>query len=445
MVELESTYGVPTVGIYLRVFEALVNATVRMNGMPRPRQAFLPGPLVNVPAAGLRGQIEGEDPVHGRPVMSVVLDALTRALSPEELRGVGYGRSLPRLIETDTEESLQRQFGAHGWTDHLPIVLPTEERVANMLQGTSHAPDEVVGRLRPTIGGWELREFDVEKVAVNAVMAGAGPEHLPVLLALASSGDHARNASATSMAKMVVVNGPIRSELGMNAGVGALGPFNRANSVIGRAYGLLSQNLGGGSVPGVSYGGSQGNNLLYNNATFAENEEESPFAPFHARHGYRRDESTVTIFWAWGYWWAENLRAHWEEKLVAMLCGMEPTLGATFVLDPIVAREFVDRGIRSPEQLSAWVHEKARIPARRYWDHVSTVAVRSLVEAGVEPYASYRQADPDALIPVFEPERVEVVVVGGSTNGSWFLFQGAPRRASADTTRRSTISVDAWR
>jgi hypothetical protein len=444
-VELEAAYGVPTVGIYLRVFEPLVNATVKMNGMPMPRQAFIPGPLLNVPAPGLRPQIEGEDPVHHRPVMEVVFDALTRELAPEEQRGVGYERSLPRLLEADTEENLKRRFVAEGWSDFLPIELPTEERVAAMLKGTSHPPDKVVGRLRPTIGGWEYRQFDVEKVAVNAVMAGAAPEHLPVLLALASSGDHARNASATSMAKMVVVNGPIRGEIGMNAGIGALGPFNYANSAIGRAYGLLSQNLGGGSVPGLSYGGSQGNNLLYNNATFAENEEESPFEPYHVRRGYGREESTVTIFWAWGFWWAENLRTYWQEKLVAMLCGMEPTLGATLVVDPIVAREFVDRGIKTPEELAVWAHQQARIPAHRYWDHVSMTAVHSLVEAGVEPYASYRKADPDALIPVFEPDRVEILVAGGSTNGSWFLFQGAPRRGGADPTRLSTISIDAWR
>lgn len=427
------------------MFERLVNATVKMNGMPRPRQAFIPGPLLNVGHDGLRQKIEGEDPVHRRPVMDVVRDALTRALAPEERRGVGYDRSIPRLLEPDTEERLRLRFDAEGWTDHLPIVLPTEERVAEMLKGTSHPPSEVVGRLRPTIGGWELRELDVEKVAVNAVMAGARPEHLPVLLALASSGEHAKNASATSMAKMVVVNGPIRHEIGMNAGIGAFGPFNQANSAIGRAYGLLSQNLGGGSVPGLSYGGSQGNSLLYSNATVAENEEASPFAPYHVRHGYDRDESTVTIFWAWGYWWAENLRSYWQEKLVAMLTGMEPTLGVTFVLDPIVARELVERGITSPEQLAAWVHEHATIPARRYWDHVSTTAFHPLVEAGVEPYASYRNAVPDAPIPVFEPDRVEVVVVGGSTNGSWFLFQGAPRRSGGDPVRRSTISVDHWR
>ena len=116
-----------------------------------------------------------------------------------------------------------------------------------MLAGTSHAPDEIVGQMRPT-GFRELWDFTVEKVAVNAVMAGADPSYLPVILALASSGMTARQSSTSSMANMVVVNGPIRDEIGMNCGLGALGPYNHANATIGRAFGLLSQNVQGGST-----------------------------------------------------------------------------------------------------------------------------------------------------------------------------------------------------
>src|SRR4029077_4763893 len=144
------------------------------------------------------------------------------------------------------------------WTDYLPIILPTEERVSRMLAGTSHAPDEVVGRLRPATFR-EFWEFTVEKVAVNAVMAGARPEYFPVILALASSGVTARSSSTNSFATISVINGPIRNELAMNSGIGVMGPYNHANATIGRAYGLLSQNLQGGSVPGETYMGSLGN------------------------------------------------------------------------------------------------------------------------------------------------------------------------------------------
>ena len=98
------------------------------------------------------------------------------------------------------------------------------------------------------------------------------------------------------MAAMVVVNGPIRHEIGMNSGTGAMAPYNHANATIGRAYGLLSQNLQGGSLPGDSYMGSQGNGYAYGTVTFAENEERSPWTPFHVQHGFKPTDSTVSIF-----------------------------------------------------------------------------------------------------------------------------------------------------
>ena len=140
----------------------------------------------------------------------------------------------------------------------MPIVLPTEERVAAMLRATSQPPDKVVGRMRA--GNFrESWEYTVEKVAVNAVMAGARPEYFPVILALAASNQTSRQGSTTSQTCFSVVNGPIRNELGMNAGIGAMGPYNHANTAIGRAYSLLSQNGQGGSVPGETYMGALGN------------------------------------------------------------------------------------------------------------------------------------------------------------------------------------------
>src|SRR6204780_4322286 len=178
------------------------------------------------------------------------------------------------VIGPDTEDNLQKLFLDNNWTDKLPIVLPTRERVDAMLKGTSHAPDEIVGHLQPV----EFRaawQFTVEQVAVNAGMAGARPEYFPVILALAASELSARSSSSSSSAMMAVVNGPIRNEIGMNCGVGAMGPYNHANATIGRAYGLLSQNLQAGSGPGQAYMGSQGNNSAYKNPPFAENGERT--------------------------------------------------------------------------------------------------------------------------------------------------------------------------
>src|SRR5882724_10343528 len=214
----------------------------------------------------------------------------------ERMSTATFERTTPRTVEPETEDNLQRQFLENNWTDGLPIVLPTEKRVAEMLAHTSHAPDEVVGRMQPTEfrGKWE---YTVEKVAVNAVMAGAKPEYFPVILALAASEVSARGSTSSSSAAMVVVNGPIRREIGMNWGIGAMGPYNHANATIGRAYGLLSQNLQGGSEPQITYLGSQGNNYAYNSVTFAENEERSPWEPFHVQHGHKPEESVASVFY----------------------------------------------------------------------------------------------------------------------------------------------------
>ncbi len=446
MVDLESKYGVPTVAVHVNVFAPLVRSVARASGMPNARQAFVPAPMFNQSSTVLRGYIEGNDPVHGRPFMEQVFDLLTRPLADEDLRGAGWDRSTPRLLEPDTEENLHRLFREQGWTDYLPIVLPTEERVEAMLAGTSRSPDEFVGLHRPTVGV-ECWSSTVEKVAVNAVMAGAAPEYFPVILALAASGDTGRQSSMSSMGNMVVVNGPIRREIGMNSGIGAMGPYNHANATIGRAFGLLSQNLQGGSVPGVSYGGSQGCNYSYNCCCFAENEERSPFPPFHVDRGHSPEESTVTVFYIWGSVWAEHLRTYWPEKLQAMLSGLEPLEGALFVLDPIVAREFCERGLDSKRKIAEWVHENVRIPARRYWDHIMLNMVREQVEQGVEPWASLAKAEPEELVPLFQPWSVNVLVVGGETNGHFSIFQGAqmPPRFRADPTLPLISPVDPWR
>jgi hypothetical protein len=444
---LESEYGVPAVGVHADAFARLVESVSRANGQPRARRAFVPTPVTTKSPGELRAYIEGEDPIHARPFVEQVFEQLTRPLADDDLRGVSSDRSTPRFLEADTEDNLQLLFREQGWTDYLPIVLPTDERVERMLAGTSHAPDEVVGKLRPT-GYRELWEFTVEKVAVNAVMAGAEPEYLPVILALAASGVTARQSSTSSMANLAVVNGPIRNEIGMNSGLGALGPYNHANATIGRAYGLLSQNLQGGSRPGTTYMGAQGNPFNYSSVTFAENEEKSPWEPYHVEHGFRADESTVSVFYVWGASWNEGVRDTWQENFKAMLGGQDPFMGTILTLDPIVANDLVRRGFDTKAKLVQWVHENVRMRADIYWDRFTMRNLMHDIAARVEePWATYAKAPPDELLPVFEPDLVNVFVVGGSSNGQWYSFNGRtldPRfRNHPDDPM--VVSVDAWR
>jgi hypothetical protein len=429
--------GVPTVAVHTDVFARLVRSVATANGMPTVRQAFVPQPVVGRSPTELRAYIEGLDPINRCSFIESVVGGLTRSLDDKDLAGLSFERETARLLDPDSEEHLQRLFLENRWTDFQPVVLPTEARVAAMLKGTSRSPDEVVGRLRPTVYR-EFWEFTVEKVAVNAVMAGATPEYLPVILALAASGITGRSSSTTSQATVAIVNGPIRDEIGMNAGIGAMGPYNHANAAIGRAFGLLSQNLQGGSVPEVSYMGSQGNFLSYN-AIFAEHEAACPWEPFHVQHGFKPEDSTVSLFLGgWYTMFGGGPRATWQEKFTRSLQACDPYTGPIIALDPLVARGFVDLGFDTKQKLIDWCVEHARLPAREYWDNqwIQTLH-RPRALAGIEPYATMLKAAPDELIRMFRPEDIHVVVVGGQTGAMWKMIGGGPRL----TIR----SVDDWR
>ena len=404
-------------------------------GMPTLRQAYTPHPVVDRSAADLRAYIDGTDPISGRPFMQEVLEGLTGALDEADIQGLSFERTTPRLLEADTEDNLHRLFDENRWTDFLPVVLPTEERVEAMLRGASHPRDKIVGRLRPTVFR-ESWEFTVEKVAVNAVMAGARPEYFPVILALAASGITARSSSTTSFAAITIVNGPIRNEIKMNSGIGAMGPYNHANATIGRAYGLLSQNLQGGSVPGETYMGSSGNWYAYT-AVLPEAEERSPWQPLHVQKGFKATESIATVFL--GGWYTHagyGPRATWKEKMRHALAAVEQYSPPLFVMDPIVARGFVNLGFDSKEKLIDWCADNALLTAREYWDNQSIQLLRPKAVAGIEPYASRLKARPDDVIKIYEPSDIHIVVAGGETQGAWKMISGA---------LRATVSIDAWR
>ena len=436
---LESAYGVPAVPVVVHVFEDLVKAAAFAGGMPNERFVFVPMPVMGKTPSELRAYVDGRDPVTGRPVMEEVVECLTRPLTDEEKRTDSIVRRNPKFIGPDTERGLGRLFRKNLWTDMLPIKLPTKERVAEMLKATGHGPGEVIGEMRPagTREGWS---YTVEQVAVNAVMAGAEPEYFPVILALASSRVSARHSSTSSFASMVVVNGPMGKEIGMNSGIGAMGPYNHANATIGRAYGLLSQNLQGGSIPGDTYLGSQGNNYAYNSITFAENEDASPWEPFHVQKGFKAGESVVSVFErVWSTSFHLGLREkYWRAHLSDLLRGINPFAEVVFVLDPLAANLFVDRGgFDTKEKLYTWVHENIRQSAGVYWDdQLVRNYVRPMALGNVEPYATWLKAREDEMIPRFPVSSIHAVVVGGSTNAYWRIM---------GCRYATSVSVDRWR
>lgn len=433
----EVEYRRPTFAIHCAPFAAVTRAVARGKGLEGLPMGYVPMPVMGRSNDELRALVRGHDPVSGRPL----LDALEEALTLDPICGqtVQMNRG-PNQVGAADDDAMQELFRSTGWTDHLPIIIPTRARVDDMLRGTSRPRELVVGSLSPN-GNRRPWTFSVEQVAVNAVMAGCRSAHLPVLLALAASGCTARPSTTTGAAQMTLVNGPIRHEIGMNAGIGAMGPYNHANAAIGRAYGLLSQNLQGGSVPGETYLGSQGNSLAYNSLCFAENEEDSPWEPFHVARGFAATASTVSVFHGnrdCGFMLGLRER-HWREHVRQRLCGLDPGKGAPcLVLDPLAARQFVERGgFTTRAALKDWIYDQARMPADVFWD-LQTVQNYKLPAAhrGESPYAEALSAPPEAPIRIYPREAINIIVVGGGTNAYWRMF---------GNEYQTTVPIDPWR
>jgi hypothetical protein len=410
--------------------------------MPNQRFTFVPHPITGIPAETCRKYLQSNDPLTGKPVLEEIIGALTDPVSEEDKKKGFIEDPTPRLVPPDTAENLTRLFLEKEWTDGLPIILPTEARVAEMLKGTSHKPDEPVGKMQASSPhpAWS---YTVEQVAVNAVMAGAKPEHFPVILALASTGVPSVFTSTTSFARMVVVNGPVRNEIKMNMGIGALGPFNQANSVIGRAWTLMSINLDGGAHPGQVYMGSQGNNLMYNNMCVPENEEELPegWNPLHVQKGFKRQESVVSTFTGWGVIHADqSFGKPFFSQIPTWLTWISPFSPAMLLLDPTIIRQLNDReGFKSKEQLIDWVHKNTQVTVGEWLDDFYSVQNFILPggRQGREPVASWMKLPKDAKIPrIASPGNISILSIGGGTNLFW---------QAADFGYISSASVDKWR
>ena len=205
-----------------------------------------------------------------------------------------------------------------GWSDGLPLVPPTRERVLRMLEGTSRSGDEVVALMPPN-----LVDCTVEKVAVNSVMAGCLPEYLPVVLASLEAictddfNMHGVLATTMGVGPVLVVNGPIATRIGMNSGVNVLGHGNRANATIGRAVQLVVRNVGGGAPGGVDRATHGSMSKL--GFCFAEDEAGSPWTTLAEDRGFDRSQDVVTAFCGEGPRILVDQKSRSAESLVRML------------------------------------------------------------------------------------------------------------------------------
>jgi hypothetical protein len=440
--QLETKYHIPTVSMGgINVVPYGLNYYPKYSsGMPLRFVAF-PFPFTGMTREVYRSFIEGKDQVSGRPMMQTVVDALTKPLTDFEKQSgpSPEAQAEPRYLPPDTAGNLRRLFKDKGWTDYNPIILPTEARVKAMLKGTSHKPDEVVKRA----GGFRNnRPFTVEKVAIIGVMVDAKPSYMPLLLALSLVAP--ASSSTTSNASMIVVNGPIREEIGMNSGIGALGPDNEANSIIGRAMNLMSFILKG-YKEGVTSFSSLSNPLRYGNVTIAENEEALPegWEPLHVQQGFKPTDSVLNILSGWNFINSSgNTVQHYApQDLMRDYMGILAATGAaTIIMDPSVAVQLHDiQGFKTKESLSEWLSKNVTTRAQTYWGNAIAAAVRGpLARQGLDPYAGWLKVSDDTMIHQLpNPTQIREVVVGGDTASVWFAtdFSGYGKG----------ISIDDWR
>lgn len=393
-------------------------------------------PVVGVPDDVLTGYIKGKDPDTGKIVFDEIIDALTKPVVRKEIADREKDATQEGFLNPDTEDNLQRLFYERGWTDGLPVILPTQERVQRMLTGTSASPDDIVAEPNPL----NPIKVTVANVATVAVMAGARPEHLPVILAIASTGERAILGSTTPFAAMIVVNGPIRNEIGMNSGIGAFSPINIANSAIGRAWTLLGHVTGGNRKKDTLWS-AQGNSISYNNLCIAENEERSVWEPFHVQKGFKPEESVVSIFRGWTFshsMGAASLRSHAEEAAILLQAFSAFNASATLILDPLVAKIVKeDEGYATKEDFSKIISETTEMTVDRFWktDYVDFLT-GPMADKGVEPYASWKKLPGDSIIkPYHDPDKINIIVTGGET-GPFFK--------ASDFAYVTSSSIDKW-
>jgi hypothetical protein len=273
-----------------------------------------------------------------------------------------------RVELASLEDEMDAMFD-RGWTDGLPVVPPTEARVLRMLEGTSRDPGDIVATVPP-----DLVDVTVEKVAVNAVMAGCRPEYLPVVLAAveaACTDDfniHGVLATTMPVGPVVIVNGPLRRAIGMNSGVNVLGQGNRANLTIGRALQLVVRNVGGGRPGGVDRAahGNPGKVSF----CFPEDEEGSPWTPLHVSRGFDAGASTVTLFPGEGPRCVVDQASRDPESLTSSLAACLRTVhhpklplgfDAILVVGPDHARVYAQAGW-TRERVIDELHQRLQLP-----------------------------------------------------------------------------------
>ncbi len=335
----------------------------------------------------------------------------------------------------DDIETFNRLLLERRWSDGLPAVPPTRERVERMLKETTRKPDEVVGAVAPGFG-----VATVERIAINAVMAGCYPEYLPVLIAATAAISDPRfnlrgvQATTNPAAVFLIVNGPIAKELGVNSGGNCLGPGAWANATLGRAMRLIQQNIGGAQAGDMDRA-TQGQPGKY---TFccAENEDLSPWEPLHVERGFKKEQNTVTTVGALGTW---NMNSHAKDSQ-DLLRIIADTMTFPASSDFIYAGE--PWLILSPEHAEI-LHRDGLSKAdvkKRLWDQARLsghrLSAKDFGRTQVGRKADLGEITRDTLLPIsVKSDDIGILVAGGpGTHSVYIPMSGHVRSVTKEIT-----------
>jgi hypothetical protein len=448
MVAVEKA-GIPAVGIVARSFVRAWQSCV--DGWGQPITAF-----VTIPHATTGQQADFIRKMVDEQVDAIVqgLTALPAAVGTT--RGA-QGDSKPTeifTVEMDETpaglDAVNRFLAERDWSDGLPVIPPTPAAVEQMLQGTRRQPQDVLMVMEPGFG-----LATVEKIAINAVMAGCRPEHLPVLLAaidcLAQPQMNHRDmqVSGHTEAPLILVNGPIAKKAGINSGTSAMGPgvVNRANTAIGRALRLCLINIGDCRA------GAGDPNFIGLPTKFgmclAENEAASPWQPYHMDQGFKRDDSAVTVVSVTGPTDIIDSGSRTPEDTLNNIASMmfyrnagaggwlrgwqSAQVGHTnkrvsyqgpyhpIILSPSRAVIMAEAGMRK-QDAQTWLHQHCRVSLK------AVLGTRGMPTDASGTWLSHPELqslerDPQATIPALEsPEQYLLFVSGGSTHYAHFFY-----------------------
>jgi len=322
-------------------------------------------------------------------------------------------------IESDDDfDAVNQLFREKGWSDGLPLIPPTQARVEQMLAYCDRPWNEPIGRMAPRYG-----EATPLRLAANAVMAGCRPEYFPlILLAIEALCDERFNlygiqATTHPCAPLMIVNGPIVKELGINSGHNAFGPGVQANATIGRAIRLALVNIGG-AIPGLGDMATFGGPQKYSYCV-AENEDASPWEPLHVERGFPREASTVTVVGAEAPHNINDHESHTAEGICTTIAGQLATTGNNdvyydaeplIVFGPEHARTVANEGW-SKADVRRFIHLQAQIPLGRF--SKENIERRFRVADLFE--GRYQEAGYEALVPMARrPEAFMIAVIGGA-------------------------------